>query len=72
MKGFGSLEDSTHLALKSNLEKLETQFSDINNKKASMEKLIQDYNHLFYTRVGKLISEINHLKLELLKKESTN
>ncbi len=65
-----SVEEPDTLELRIEANKLETQLSEYISQKASLEKLIQDYNYKFYTQVGDLMSEVNRLKLEKLRIES--
>jgi len=58
------------IELKAEAEKLEGKLTEYLTKKASLEKLIQDYNFKFYSQVGDLMSEVNRLRLEKLRIES--
>jgi hypothetical protein len=62
--------DQELLSLRAEVERLEHQINGLFIQKATLEKLIQKYNHEFYLAVGDLLLKVNKLRIERLKDES--
>jgi len=70
MKNEKSILDPEVPKLQEKVVILEKQLAEYQSQKASLEKQINEYNHKFYSSVGHLISEVNRLKMELLREEA--
>jgi hypothetical protein len=57
-------------SLKAEVSRLVNQMNELFIQKATLEKLIQKYNHEFYLAVGDLLLKVNQLRIEKLKDES--
>jgi len=64
--------DPELLSLKAEIGKLENQINELFIQKATLEKLIQKYNHEYFLAVGDLLLKVNRLKIEKLKVESVS